>query len=109
MIISTLPVLGEVNILRYLARLFPALNYESYNAFEVDSMLDTAYLLTATKLKTKRAPLLKTISKALASSEWVCGDTFSLGDVAVYSAVKQVSEKDINVRMNKWLEKCEKL
>ncbi|GJQ71668.1 hypothetical protein Trydic_g11364 [Trypoxylus dichotomus] len=57
LVVSKVPILGEVNILRYLARVTSSMNYESSKPFELDSILDTCYTLIQAKTKTDRTPL----------------------------------------------------
>jgi aminoacyl tRNA synthase complex-interacting multifunctional protein 2 len=110
LIVSQRPILGEVNILRYLSRVSSdCLNYETYiNAHEVDSLLDISFGIIKAKTKTERASLLQTLHKSLGKQEWLGGrDQVSIADLAAYSAIKQsTSANEINVNLGKWLQRC---
>lgn len=110
LIISQMPIMGEVNILRYFARMNPDnLPYETLaNVPEIDSTLDICYCLARSKTKVDRSNLLHLLNKKLGKSDWFCGHSkITIADIAASSAVKQVALNEINQNMAKWLEKCE--
>ncbi|XP_044271083.1 probable aminoacyl tRNA synthase complex-interacting multifunctional protein 2 isoform X2 [Tribolium madens] len=110
LVISHARILGEVNILRYLARVTSdSLNYETCNnVHEIDALLDVCYNIVKSKTKTERASLLQILNKSLGKSQWL-GDRsqISIADVAAYSAIKQATiPSEVNVNLGKWLQKC---
>lgn len=107
-----MPIIGEINLLRHLARLLPqALKYEcSENVLDIDIILDICYSLTRSKTKTERTRLIQTLSKSLGKADWFCGSTgITVADVAVYSTLKQIGDAECNQTLTKWLQKCETL
>lgn len=110
LIIPPAVIIGEVNILRYLARIGPrSLNYEAYqDPHETDMLLDTCYRLIRSKTKTERSKFLAVFNKSLGKSQFLCGKSeISVADVAALSAVKQVASSELNVNLSKWLSRCE--
>ncbi|KAK9686199.1 AIMP2 lysyl-tRNA synthetase binding domain [Popillia japonica] len=108
LVVSNVPILGEVNILRYFARLTSSMNYETSNPFELDSVLDTCYTLIQSKTKTDRSAAMHIINKKLGKSQWLCNRSeYSIADIATYSSLKQIPQNEINVNLTKWLQKCE--
>lgn len=110
LIVSQTPIVGEVNILRYLARVNP--NYLKYeaaeNVIELDSVLDICHCIVRSRTKTERASLIQSLNKKLGKSEWLCGHSkITIADIAASSAVKQVAANEINQNMSKWLQRCE--
>ncbi|KAJ3642721.1 hypothetical protein Zmor_025479 [Zophobas morio] len=110
LLISHQPILGEVNILRYLSRVSSdLLNYETYNnTHEIDTLLDISYNIVKAKTKTERGALLKALSKSLGKSQWLAGRSqVSVADLAAYSAIKQAtSPSEVSVSLGKWLQRC---
>jgi len=101
---------GEVNVLRYFARLFPSiLPYENIEEVtNVNSMLDTvSSILWA--LPKERQPLMRTLVNSLGKSSFLAGQSLSVVDLALYSLVKQLSlEKDLQPELSKWFDRTTK-
>lgn len=101
------PICGEVNILRFLSRCGPSeFNYERNNddVAEVDSILDTCYLLINKQNLKDKKQVLKTLSSKLGKTPCFGGEELSLCDIAATSAIKQLQKsltKDINPNMTK--------
>ncbi|XP_055631962.1 probable aminoacyl tRNA synthase complex-interacting multifunctional protein 2 isoform X2 [Toxorhynchites rutilus septentrionalis] len=100
------PICGEVNILRFLSRCGPSeFNYEQHaDVTEVDSILDTCYLLINKSNPTEKKQVLKTLSTKLGKTPSFGGAEISLCDIAATSAIKQVHNllaKDVNPNMAK--------
>ena len=107
LIVCKQPILGEVNILRYISRIIPCLNYDTCS-HDMDSVLDACYLLIMTKTKTERQILLRFISRKLGKKQWFCDrEEISVVDLAVYSTIKQIPFVELNTTLAKWLQKCE--
>lgn len=103
-------IIGEVNLLRYLARSIPNFEYESKKAFEIDAVLDLCYSIILLKTKTDRSSLLHSLNKKLGKSQWLFGfETISVADIAAYSAIKQVASSEANVNLTKWMQRCENI
>lgn len=110
LVIGQTRIFGEVNILRYLARVSSDyLNYETCpNVHEIDSLLDVCYNILKAKTKTERASLLQVLNKSLGKNQWLCGrNQISIADLAGYSAIKQATNpSEVNANLGKWLERC---
>jgi len=105
------PVVGEVNIARYLARLLtPRYDADIVAATQVDSLLDHAAALLHDNRDTAGA--LKSLGQLLGRKKWFVGsgDQLSLADIVIWSSVKQcrraVTAPD-NIRQ--WLATCDVL
>lgn len=101
------PIFGEVNIQRYLSRIGPnEFNYENEsNPTQIDSILDNCYRIV--KLPKERKSIVKELTSALGKQEYFAGDHLTVGDVAVWSIVKQLElAKEFNP---KWLQRVEKV
>lgn len=111
LLVSHIPILGEVNMLRYLARAIKSsLNYDSESdCIEIDSLLDICYLLVRTKTKSERTALLQTINKSLGKAQWLVGrGQASIADIATYSAIRQTNtSSEISANLGKWFQRCE--
>ena len=68
-------VKGEVNVLRYFARLFPSIiTYENLNNItSVDTMLDTVSALTWAQPR-DRQPLMRTLVNSLGNNSFMAGN-----------------------------------
>ncbi|XP_065088124.1 probable aminoacyl tRNA synthase complex-interacting multifunctional protein 2 isoform X2 [Ochlerotatus camptorhynchus] len=100
------PICGEVNILRFLSRCGPnEFNYErNDDVAEVDSILDTCYLLINKQNLKDKKQVLNLLSSKLGKTPCFGGDELSLCDIAATSAIKQLQKslaKDINPNMTK--------
>lgn len=100
------PICGEINILRFLSRCGPSeFNYErNDDVAEVDSILDTCYLLINKQNVKDKKQVLKTLSSKLGKTPSFGGEEVSLCDIAATSAIKQVQKalgKDVNPNMTK--------
>lgn len=95
---------GEVNIIRYFARLFPALlQYEADpSVTAIDNLLDSVTSLQWAQPK-DRQPILRPMAVNLARMEYLCGNKFGIADLALFSALKQLNlEKDLQPELKKW-------
>ncbi|KAF5283151.1 hypothetical protein FQR65_LT02663 [Abscondita terminalis] len=110
LLVSQVPIIGEPNMLRFLARLMPdLLRYETEkDVFEIDSTLDLCYSLVRAKSKTERLGLIQSLNKKLGKSQFLCGHSeMTIADVAASSAIKQVALNEITQNMTKWLQRCD--
>ncbi|KAI5633081.1 hypothetical protein NE865_14209 [Phthorimaea operculella] len=101
----SVPIVGNVNILRYLSYLYPnILSYDDADA-NVDSLLDLCHQLERAPEKNKAAIINNLFAQ---HKEWIYNNQFSIVDVAVYNVVKQWQNSSKYVSKS-WLDKCEKL
>lgn len=110
LLISFVPIFGEVNLLRYLANAFPSIlnyNHEEHSV-EVDSVLDLCHQIIKSRTKTEKTSLLQILNKALGKSQWLLGrNNPSIADIAAYSAIQQVcASSDLSVNLGKWFQRC---
>jgi len=81
------PIRGEVNILRYFARLFPSiLPYEGGDAHQQDELLDLVARLPWAPAR-QRPALLRQVTAPLGSAPHLAGAAPGAADLALYSAV----------------------
>lgn len=109
MINGPLPVIGESNILRYLARIGPnEFNYElnGTNPNEVDSQLDLGELLIAAPTAKDRQIILKSLNTILGKNEFFGGAEQQINDLYLASAVRQsTADKELPPALLKWSRK----
>lgn len=97
------PIVGNVNILRYLSYVYPSvLPYDSEDYY-VDYLLDLCHLLERTPEKNKDAVTKKIFTER---KTWIYKDEFSVVDVAVYNVVKQWQNSTKYVPKS-WFDNCE--
>ena len=105
------PVVGEVNIARYLARQLTPCYDDSdiVTATQIDTLLDHAAVLLHGSGDIAGA--LKSLGQQLGKKKWFVGnDRPSLADIVIWSAVKQchlAATAPDNVRQ--WLARCDML
>lgn len=104
-LISTVRIHGEINFLRYLARL--TVNPLNYTSYEVDSLLDVCYLISIAKNKTARTKLLQTLNKSLGKEQFLNGKKLGVVDLAAYSTIKQIGSNELTVNLTNWLQRCQ--
>jgi len=96
---------GEVNMLRYLARLFPSiLPYESTGPRVelVDSLLDSVTSLCWVVPKS-RQPLLRSMSANLSKGGYLAGSTLTIADLALYSIIQNLKlVKELQPELATW-------
>lgn len=106
---SSLPIVGESNVLRYFARIGPnEFNYESNgsNTNEIDSQLDLSELLAAAATAKDRQVILKGLNGLLGKNEYFGGATARINDLCLASAVlRSTTEKELPPALLKWSRK----
>lgn len=108
---SATPIIGESNILRYLARIGPnEFNYETNgsNCNEIDSQLDLGELLLATAKNSAkdRQVILKSLNAILGKNDYFGGSEPRINDLGLASAVLQsTAEKELPPTLLKWSRK----
>lgn len=104
------PVVGEVNVARYLARLLtPRYDADVVTATQIDALLDHAAVLLHSSDSLGAA--VKSLGQLLGRKKWFVGnDRPSVVDIVMWSAVKQrnvAASAPENVRQ--WLARCDLL
>lgn len=105
--VSTLdiPIVGNVNILRYLSFAYPSVIPYNCNDHHVDNLLDLCHMLERTSDKNKEALVNKLCSNM---KNWIYGNQFSIVDLAAYNIIKQWKSVPKYVS-RAWFDKCDKL
>ncbi|KAF9802398.1 hypothetical protein SFRURICE_009080 [Spodoptera frugiperda] len=105
--ISTLdvPIVGNVNILRYLSYVYPSVIPYNTNDHQVEALLDICHLLERASDKNKEALVKKLFAN---EKNWINGSEFSIVDVAAYNVIKQWKNVP-NYISKPWFEKTNKL
>ncbi|XP_026329651.1 aminoacyl tRNA synthase complex-interacting multifunctional protein 2-like isoform X2 [Hyposmocoma kahamanoa] len=98
------PIVGNVNILRYLSYVYPSTLPYDPEDYYVDYLLDLCHLLERTPEKNKDAVTKKIFAQ---HKSWIYKDEFSIVDGAVYNVVKQWQNSTKYVPKS-WFDKCEK-
>lgn len=101
------PIYGEVNIIRYLARVGPQdYRYEDTTySNDIDVILDICYQLLRCQTAKSMQPLLRSLNNRLQKQKYFTGDQLSIADVAVCSSIRRMpaAAKNLTENMNKWL------
>lgn len=106
---SFVPIAGEVNVIRYLSRVGPKeFGYGDttiLESLEIDSTLDLCHQLFVADNAKERLATLRKLSIKLGNQRYFGGNQFSVSDIAISSAFKQlpVSSKDITPNLNNWI------
>lgn len=100
------PILGNVNIIRYLCLVYNDVVPYDYQDYQLDSFLDICHQLETAPEK-KKENYINNIFANNSSSCWVYTDNFSIADLAVFNAIKQMQSGTKSVP-KKWLNECEK-
>jgi hypothetical protein len=100
-----LPIVGNVNILRYFCLVYPNTAVYDLDDYCMESLLDLCHLLEKVPEKEKEAIIQKLFVQY---KDWVYKKMFSIVDLAVYSVVKQLRTKPKSVPKD-WLERCDKM
>ena len=108
--LSTCPVTGEVNFLRYLSRRVDYHHYEKSDPVEtnlIDSILDLCHILSYQSPKEKQATISR-LGDHLTKGPWFLNKKEpSIVDIAVWSLIKQLDSK-LPPSLAKWLQNCQK-
>lgn len=112
----SVPVYGEVNIIRYLNRVGPSeFWYEADNHFAnlSDSVLDVCYQLSKKHSAKERQYYVQLLSQRLGKSNFYNDSSIlSVSDVAVSSILKKLfanSLKELPANLSSWLQKVSKV
>jgi len=96
---STKSILGEANLLRYIARMFPNTLYESSDMInQIDAVLDS---LASTDGKHGNTKL---VTAALEKSKFLAGERLSLADLLGLSVVK--AHNIVTPQVKEWQKRC---
>ncbi|XP_047427978.1 aminoacyl tRNA synthase complex-interacting multifunctional protein 2 isoform X2 [Mugil cephalus] len=104
------PIEGEANVARFLFKLLAPYPSDPALATLVDSWVDTAFFQLAEGSSKERAVVLRALNSALGRNPWLCGQEFSLADVACYCCVLQSnSASSAPANVQRWIKSCENL
>ena len=95
---------GEVNFIRFFARIFPTIfSYEtSTSTAIIDSLLDNVTSLLWSSPKNRQS-LLRPLADRLCKTSYLSGDTLGIADLALFSTIKQLRlEKDLPPELRNW-------
>lgn len=105
------PIIGEINILRYLFRLLRNNIYynelDAIQATKIDSLLENIHLLMFHGNPKQQYSLLQQLHEDLANQHFVVGDQWTIADVLLWSSLtllKRAESAPANVQ--KWFKKC---
>ncbi|XP_050664504.1 uncharacterized protein LOC126965087 isoform X2 [Leptidea sinapis] len=98
------PIIGSVNVIRYLCELYPnSLGYD-YNDYVVEGILDNCYTLEKMTGKHKQA----SIKKIFQSNNMLLSGKFTIVDLVLFNEIKQSSALSGDFIPQQWLDKCKK-
>jgi len=103
-----IPIYGEVNVLRHFSRIGPneyAYETTSHDDVQINSILDLCHLLVSVTTARDRQSILWQLNGVLGNGKFFGGSVFNISDLAISSAIKQlsISAKDISPNLTKWL------
>lgn len=101
----SVPIIGNVNILRYMAFIYPALIPYNPEDYKMDNLLDLCHLLERSFDKNKEAIISQLFSQC---KDWIYNSEFTIVDLAAFNVIKQCRSTSKNVP-KEWLIRCESL
>ncbi|CAH0720800.1 unnamed protein product, partial [Brenthis ino] len=102
------PILGNVNIIRYLCLTYNDIVPYDYENYELDGFLDICHQLENAADKKKEFFINTIFMNNNSSKSWINNNKFSIADLAIFNAIKQLQTGTKNVPQ-KWLDDCEKI
>lgn len=103
------PLLGEVNLVRFLSRIGPKeFNYENNVELstEIDSLLDLCYQLVNCQNTRERSAHLRILNAKLKKTPYFGGESISILDVIISSTIYQLPViGDLPPSLSSWLSK----
>lgn len=103
------PILGEANIIRYLARLLNP-SYDEMDivaATQIDDLLDLAQLQVVEGNTKEKAAGVRLLNSALGKKTWLSGDQPGIADYVCWSALQQACLAEGSpANVKKWLGLC---
>lgn len=100
---------GEMNVLRYLMRIGPnefSHEVSSTETNDFDTILDLCHQLIKTKnnMSKEKQIILKNLCNRIGKNQYFCGNSVTVCDIAVSSALKQsASGKELPQSLSQWL------
>ncbi|XP_012254813.2 aminoacyl tRNA synthase complex-interacting multifunctional protein 2 isoform X1 [Athalia rosae] len=105
------PLLGEVNLLRYLSRSIASHNYEHISPVEstkIDAVLDLCHGLSFQESHKDVQSSFSVLGRKLGNGEWLLGSIEpSIADVAAWSAIKRLGSGKLPANLNSWFKRCD--
>lgn len=103
--------MGEINILRYFARLLGYENYEqslcNTETMKIDLIFDLSHKILYVDNKKNLSIYLSLLSEKLGKNMYFsCKNCPGISDVALWSSVKQINPK-LPENIGNWYKKCE--
>lgn len=105
------PIVGEVNLLRYLSRLIDAHSYENKEdvASATDGILDSCYRVRWQTSRGETDKALSALHDRLKQTHWTGKGEPSIADIAAWSTIKQYpSNAKVPRPLHEWYERCER-
>jgi len=105
----SVPVMGEVNIARYLTRLLlPGVDSDDIvKATQIDELLDIAQLQVMSGNVKERAAAVRSLNATLGKQDWLTGGQPCVADVVMWSALHQAGQAaSAPANVKKWLKLC---
>ncbi|CAK1552069.1 unnamed protein product [Leptosia nina] len=99
-----LPIIGNVNIIRFLCEQYPNVAAYNYDDFVLENILDTCYTLEKSSEVQKQA-LCKKIFKN--NSQWIYNNQFTIVDLVLYNEIMQWKNYK-KIIPQEWVLMCEK-
>ncbi|XP_014245508.1 aminoacyl tRNA synthase complex-interacting multifunctional protein 2 [Cimex lectularius] len=104
--IKSVPVLGEVNFLRFLNK-FVSPELDVLNQAVQDGCLDACHALSYSGSDKGNDMYFAQLSERLDKSEWLMGDTVTVVDIAAWSTMKKMKLPNLKPKLNEWFKKCD--
>lgn len=99
------PIIGNVNILRYLSYIYPeAIPYDDSD-YQMDNLLDICHIIEKSSDKNKESYVKQLFSKC---KDWIYDNKYSVVDLAAYNVIKQ-SKSCLKLIPKQWIDNCEKM
>ncbi|OWR49480.1 putative aminoacyl tRNA synthase complex-interacting multifunctional protein 2 isoform 2 [Danaus plexippus plexippus] len=99
------PIIGSVNILRYLCLVFPNIVNYDYDDYQIDGLLDICHQLEMDSVKNKE---VLTTEMFTDKTGFIYKNMFSIVDLALFNVIKQM-QMGTKLVPKKWYNDCEKI
>ncbi|KAK9504671.1 hypothetical protein O3M35_010950 [Rhynocoris fuscipes] len=110
--IKSVPLFGEVNLLRFLNASYQYNKTDIIKETLMDEKLDACYCLSRCQTNDDIKPYLQILSNGLENNNgWLCGgDNISVVDLAAWSVFKQMRKNNFGIQaLNNWYKNCNDL
>nr|BAN21146.1 multisynthetase complex, auxiliary protein, p38, putative [Riptortus pedestris] len=106
--LNSVPLLGEVNFLRFLNRCIHSKEeLNQYDETYFQSKLDACHCLTYSENIQEFQECYNILSEGLDQNKWLNGNNFSVLDIACWSAINNLKNPHLTPLLSRWYKNCD--